>query len=138
MGKHYLVYIVDDDVVIGFLTRKLFELKGYRNIRFECYSSCSQALKVLNNANDSKDVLPDLIMLDINLPGENGWDFLEKLKLNPNCDLLPVVIFSSSVDPRDMEKSQSWMPIVRDFISKPLNSGNYERLLKIISYDHHS
>jgi len=44
---------------------------------------------------------PDLVLLDLHLPKRNGWRVLAAIRSNPLLKLLPVVIFTSSSDPRD-------------------------------------
>ena len=70
------------------------------------------------NPDNDKTVL----LLDINMPGMNGWEFLEKFEdldytIKNNFD---IYILSSSVDPRDIERAHT-NPHVIDFIEKPLN-----------------
>lgn len=45
---------------------------------------------------------PALLLLDLNLPGTDGRTMLQELKSDPDLQLLPVVIFSSSANPRDL------------------------------------
>ncbi len=64
---------------------------------------------------------PDLILLDINMPILNGWDFLEEF-IRKYSDRLPetkVAILSSSVNPEDFMKAQGY-EIVIEFLNKPL------------------
>lgn len=70
--------------------------------------------------------LPDIILLDINMPIMDGWDFLnwfaaQKHKLPRE---IPIFMVSSSIDWRDIEKAKSYSAVV-DYLSKPLTEGNF-------------
>jgi CheY-like chemotaxis protein len=76
--------------------------------------------------------LPDYILLDINMPIMNGWEFLDEYK-RMNLDPLgktKIFIISSSVFSNDINKARSY-PLVKDFISKPLNVDKIVELFKV-------
>ena len=78
-----------------------------------------QLMNYLEN-NDLKN-FPDVIFLDLNMPGMDGWDFLEEYQGLPTEFLqkCKLYILSSSIDPSDKSKSLSY-ECVADFITKPL------------------
>src|SRR3954454_1894782 len=83
-----------------------------------------------NNKEEKQDP-PKLILLDLNMPVMNGWDFLEDF-LMKYTDRLPetkVVIVSSTVNPEDFSKANRYK-IVIDFINKPLTVEGLEDLMK--------
>ncbi|OGI66164.1 hypothetical protein A3A95_00410 [Candidatus Nomurabacteria bacterium RIFCSPLOWO2_01_FULL_39_18] len=51
--------------------------------------------------------VPDIILLDILLPGINGFDLLKKFKENPKTKDIPVIILSNLSQPSDIEKGKS-------------------------------
>lgn len=53
--------------------------------------------------NDASVKTPDLILLDLNMPGVDGRTVLEELKLHPELKRVPVVILTTSTDARDIE-----------------------------------
>jgi CheY-like chemotaxis protein len=76
--------------------------------------------------------LPDYILLDINMPIMNGWEFLDEYK-RLNLDPLgksKIYIISSSVFSNDINKARSY-PLVKDFISKPLNVEKIKELFGV-------
>lgn len=76
--------------------------------------------------------LPDYILLDINMPIMNGWEFLDeykRLNIDPTGKT-KIFIISSSVFSNDINKARSY-PLVKDFISKPLNVDKIVELFKV-------
>ncbi|GCF94822.1 DNA-binding response regulator [Enterococcus florum] len=77
------ILIIDDDVHIGNLLEEALEREGYRTLR--AYSG-TEALLVLRQSR------PDLVLLDLMLPGLNGEDLLPQIKG------IPVIVLSAKVD----------------------------------------
>ncbi|MCZ6538514.1 MAG: response regulator [Chloroflexi bacterium] len=63
------------------------------------------------------DCNPDLIILDLMMPGMDGWDALARLKASPASRNIPVIIFSALNTDEDLDKARSMGAI--DYISKP-------------------
>ncbi len=62
---------------------------------------------------------PDLIIMDINLPGMNGFQALQKLLANPQTNDIPVIAISANAMPADIEKGQK--AGFRNYLTKPIN-----------------
>lgn len=90
------------------------------------------------NKKQSRPDPPQLILLDLNMPVMNGWDFLEDY-LMKYADRIPetkVVIISSTVNPEDFLRANRY-DIVIDFINKPLTTEGLEGLMEnehMVSY----
>ncbi len=83
-----------------------------------------------NNTTEKQEP-PKLILLDLNMPVMNGWDFLEDY-LMKYSDRLPetkVVIISSTVNPEDFSRANRY-ELVIDFINKPLTTEGLEDLMQ--------
>jgi len=63
--------------------------------------------------------VPDIIFLDINMPGLSGLDCLKVLKKSPRISILPVVMLSTSEDPEDIKRS--WVLGCQSYTSKPVD-----------------
>jgi CheY-like chemotaxis protein len=72
-----------------------------------------------------------MILLDVNMPQMNGWDFLEEYEKLPLQAIAKtkVYIVSSSINNRDIEKSKTYKT-VSGFISKPLDTEKMNEILK--------
>lgn len=74
--------------------------------------------------------LPDLILLDINLPKMNGHEVLEKLKKNENFKHIPVIILSTSSSEMDIMKSYN--NHANCFITKPVEIDDFVKAIESI------
>ena len=88
-------------------------------------------LEYLKLNQENKELLPDLIFLDINMPVIDGWQFLEKYKQLDQELLSRVVIImlSTSGYPEDIERAMSYC-IVSEYIIKPLTKEKLEYIKK--------
>ncbi len=73
---------------------------------------------------------PDLILLDLNLPKMGGRDLLGAIKSDRELCEIPVLIMTSSKDPKDLE--QSYANNANFFIVKPMDMGDYLGIMKYI------
>jgi len=76
----------------------------------------------LNNLGADIKKYPALIFLDLNMPVMGGWEFLDHFSQVSYAPLFPktkVLVLSSTIDPKDIEKSKTY-PMVIDFLSKPI------------------
>ena len=82
--------------------------------------SAMDALAYLKSKKEN-GTCPDLIFLDINMPGMNGWDFLEQYnKLDKELQNgVVIIMLTTSENPDDKAKAKSWS-FVSDYITKPL------------------
>lgn len=123
--------VIDDDDINIFIIKKIVEKTGF-DIDMVSKSNGQQAIDYIKNAIDANEVLPNLILIDINMPVMNGWEFIEayqKLGIEMPVDLY---ILSSSVYENDIEKTKSY-DSVKGFISKPLSMERLTELIRPLS-----
>lgn len=104
-GRQTILLIEDSDEDYV-ATDRAFKKCGY-NLQLKRAENADQALDFLLNrgtskANKSKNAVPSLILLDLNLPGLDGRDFLLQLKRDERLKEIPVVILTTSDNPQDV------------------------------------
>lgn len=117
------VWIVDDDQVITYITQRLL-LNADPSLEIQGFLSGKMALEKLR----LEHAAPDMLLLDINMPGISGWEFLDELKAT-GLDLR-VYMYSSSIDPEDVKRARAY-PMVMEFLSKPIDINTIRRLLEV-------
>jgi CheY-like chemotaxis protein len=80
------ILIVDDESLIRTTTSLLLKQKGYSAI---CAKNGQEGLELASTEK------PDLILLDIMMPGMDGWEVLSRLKTDPEISSIPVVVFTA-------------------------------------------
>ena len=116
------ILLVDDDEINNFISIKLIK-KALANANITACLNGRFAIDELSRIQKTDpDLLPDFILLDINMPIMNGWEFLDeykRLNLDP-AGKSKIYIISSSVFSNDITKAKSY-PLVKNFVSKPLS-----------------
>jgi len=112
------IAVIDDDEVYQMIISRYIEKSGaFRQAEY--YQFPKEALKYYI---ENKDNLPSVMLLDINMPLMDGWQFLEALQSQfPDvCDHTKIYIVTSSIAFSDKERFESF-PGLAGFLSKPLN-----------------
>jgi CheY-like chemotaxis protein len=116
--------IIDDDEVVIFLAKVVInQFSDIKNI--DSYTKPEEAFLDLKNG---VVALPDLILLDLNMPIMDGWEFLDLIQENQLINHVPIAILTSSIDPTDKKKSTLYKNVI-DFISKPLSQSKLQELI---------
>jgi len=114
------VLLIDDDDVVNTLHSIILRQSGLvENIK--SVMSGKEGLSTLSNY-EKDNHWPSVIFVDINMPGMNGWEFIEsfKEKFSAYKQKCTICLLSSSLDPRDKEKA-SKSDLVDFYFSKPLS-----------------
>jgi CheY-like chemotaxis protein len=136
-SKSVSVLLVDDDEINNFISIKLIKKALLNTDIIACLNGKYAIDQLVDIQKKDPTKLPDYILLDINMPIMNGWEFLDEYK-RLNIDPLgktKIFIISSSVFSNDINKARSY-PLVKDFISKPLNVDKIVELFKVEDHDH--
>jgi CheY-like chemotaxis protein len=129
--KNKLTYIIDDDKLTVKLMSILIskskfceEIHSFNNAQFAIE-------KLKENWNDS-EILPDAILLDLNMPVMDGWQFLDEFIHLPIKKEISIFIMTSSIDPADIEMAKKY-DVIKDYIMKPITANKLDMLCKLIS-----
>jgi len=116
-----LVMLVDDDPMSNTYSTLVVK-KQNPNTEVLTFNSGTSALKYLKDGSNPK---PVIILLDLNMPVMNGWDFMEEYE---KLDLdIEVVVVTSSNDYEDRNRTRSFHRII-DYFVKPITVDNIRRL----------
>jgi two-component system cell cycle response regulator DivK len=109
-----LILIVEDNEQNRKLARDLLQVNGYRTIEAETGE---------NGVALAAEHRPDLVVMDIHLPGISGIEALTLLRAAPVTRAIPVLAFTASVMPQD--RSEIMAAGFDAFVSKPINLGEF-------------
>lgn len=115
MEEHFRILVVDDDVEDHFILQDYFsEAQLEHSVGFR--ENGLQAIHYLESVSDDFQ-LPDLIILDLNMPIMNGTQTLINLKGIPRLRQIPIIIFSTSENETEKRKCLSLGAV--DYMVKP-------------------
>jgi CheY-like chemotaxis protein len=126
-----LVYVVEDDAI----TSKITELHLRQHGAFgqvQRYQNGQPALDALARALAHHTQVPDLILLDLNMPVMDGWEFLDAISAHSWEELVNVCVLTSSIHPGDIEKAKTY-PEVKGYFTKPVTTNLLNQVVQLLS-----
>lgn len=122
-----LIMLIDDNKLDNFFHERVIR-KFSSDIDVLLIESGAEALEYLGRCDN---IIPNLIFLDINMPGMNGWEFLEKYRelddVMKSC--MVVVMLTTSENPDDKAKAEKF-GFVTEFKNKPLTRTMLEEIFE--------
>ena len=120
------IFITDDDPDDREFIINALQRNGFigRLVEFENGEYLSEYLY------KHSDNLPDLILLDLNMPVKNGFDTLREIKNDPKFSNIPVVVLSAST--RKEDEQICFQTGCKHFLSKPLDMAGYSSIAKFL------
>lgn len=110
-----LIYVVDDDAINLKLMKTVLNQSGFDNVLL--FSSGESMLNELDTTH------PDLILLDIMMPGLSGYDVIHRVKTHTKCAHVPIIMVTAAPLEDDMEPLRRSFELgAMDYIAKPLSS----------------
>lgn len=129
-GRPAQVLLVEDNFGDALLTRKAFE-SGTVPTQISVADSGQKALAMLHQEGEYAGLpLPDLVLLDINLPGMSGMEVLNDIKSDSRTQHIPVVIMTSSR--AEMDVARSYSLHANSYIIKPSSLDHLAEVVRTI------
>jgi len=111
------ILLVDDDKIMLFLHEMFLRKSGILNDTILCYNGLD-ALEYLDASTSEETAF--LVLLDINMPVMNGWEFLAQVQDRPYIDRVHVVMVSSATEESEKQKALTFRQVI-DYQQKPLS-----------------
>jgi CheY-like chemotaxis protein len=122
--------IIDDDPIQALIIERM--LASYKICdKLLVFKNGLEALQYFQANFANPELVPDIILLDINMPVMNGWQFLDEFKdMRPAIDKKIILyMVSSSIWPEEIEKAKNYS-VVTDYIVKPITMQELAKTLK--------
>jgi response regulator RpfG family c-di-GMP phosphodiesterase len=119
MVSQFNFILIDDSSLDLFFHGKIIAINGLAS-SVKPFNSAEDALQFLIDENES--LSDSVILLDLQMPGMNGFEFIDKFHLLPESlkSKIQIYMLSSTIDTRDVEKAKS-SPYIIDLLAKPLD-----------------
>jgi len=118
MKKIDIACIIDDDPIFVFGAKKIMQYADFCSA-YMIFHNGEEALTNLKSIIKAGEKLPDIILLDLNMPIMDGWEFLDEFTKIKTDKEITIYIITSSVDPADVNKAKEYDNINK-YIVKPI------------------
>jgi len=115
-----IIMFVDDERDVRESVKILLEKWGYKAVIASSGNDCLKKLKTIK---------PDLILLDIMMPGMDGWDTCAKIKDSKETENIPIVFLTAKTDP--ISRSMGSLAAM-DYITKPFDIGDLKKRINSV------
>ena len=130
MSKFKDVFVIDDDKVFHFIIKKLFS-KNNIDINPTFYLNGLEAIEKIKEKIDMGTTMPDLILLDINMPIMDGWQFLDEFRktgIVTQGERTTIYLVSSSDSISDINKAKEYQDQIKDYFFKPMTLEDLQKI----------
>lgn len=131
MATPITIMLVDDNEADIELTRSTLE-EGKVRMNIVTASDGQHALDQLEAALTRGDGLPDLILLDLNMPRLDGRGFLGKMRQREELKAIPVVVLTSSDAEQDIVKSYKLG--ANCYVNKPVGLDEFQKIVRTVEH----
>ena len=127
LARALLVLLIEDSEPDIVLTTEAFE-DARINVELVVAKDGAAAFTILDEAARGERTVPELILLDLNLPKIDGLEILEHIKNQPESKAIPVIVMTSSKSPTD--KRGAYERHANSFITKPLDPEEFLAIVR--------
>ena len=122
------ILVIDDSATDRYIAKRMAEKFNFAE-EVVLHESALEALNYLISLESVHHLLPQFIFLDINMPGMNGYEFLDEYtKLSDTIRTSCIIMMiTTSIHPDDLKRAES-NPLVIRFLNKPLNKEKLETI----------
>jgi CheY-like chemotaxis protein len=122
MSEQMILVVEDSDSDVEAIERAIGRSHPAIHLEF-----VRRGTEVLPRLTDPAAALPDLILLDLNMPGENGLTILADIRAKPGLDDITIVVFTSSAE--QIEAEACYAAGADSYIYKPINFALFQTVL---------
>lgn len=127
MKKIDIACIIDDDPIFVFGAKKIMQYADFCSA-YMIFHNGEEALTNLKSIIKAGEKLPDIILLDLNMPIMDGWEFLDEFTKIKTTKKITIYIITSSVDPADVDKAKEY-DNVNNYLVKPITLEALKQIL---------
>lgn len=129
MKKTEIICIIDDDPIYVYAIKWLLEDNELCKDIIE-FNNGKKAIEYFQNTNAPDCIIPDIIILDINMPVMDGWQFLDEfIPIKAQIEKeIKIFMISSSIDSTDIDKAKEYKDLT-DYILKPIEILDLKRII---------
>lgn len=119
MKKAAVTWLIDDDRMFTYITTKQLRTLALCD-DIQVFNDGDDAVRYLQEVVETPEKLPTVILLDINMPVLDGWQFLDRMRSFDLSRNIIIYIVSSSIDQADQLKAATYKE-VSNFYVKPIS-----------------
>lgn len=128
MIKSLNILLIEDDTIEVMKFNRVLKTLNFNHKVIEANNG-EEALEILRE----KEIIPDIILLDLNMPKLNGIEFLRILKNDDSLKFIPSIMLTTSSNHKDL--LECYKIGIAGYILKPLKYDDYlERIKKLLDY----
>ncbi|HNR21081.1 MAG TPA: response regulator [Bacteroidia bacterium] len=127
-GHKFSILHIEDDIVDTMVVERILRKK---NLVSELYHAKNgvEALDLLRGKN-GKNIRPEIILLDLNMPKMSGLEFLKELRADDDLKSIKVYVLTTSDDVNDKKSAYEYN--VSGYIIKPINAMEFENVFDVL------
>lgn len=125
------ILIIDDDPLFLLLVKKTIMKYEFAKTIL-AFSNGLEAFDALKQKINEPAALPDIILLDINMPIMDGWEFLDQFLpfLEKTAKKISIYIATSSIAEDDKKKAKTY-PTIIDYLLKPIDQPILAKIIEV-------